>query len=64
MTMVFPLTVASDCCARRPRPHRGGEACHGHEPVIIYPVGVLHAKSLWAFLHARTPARIGQQTPG
>ncbi len=61
--MVFPLTVASDCCAgpaRPRRPHRGGEACHGHEPIVIYTVGVLHARGLWAFLHDRTPARIGQ----
>ncbi len=28
-----------------------------------HQVGFLHAGSLWAFLHARTPARIGQQTP-
>ncbi len=48
---------------RRPRPHRPGKACQGDEPVVMYPVGVLHASGHLAFLHARTPARIGQQTP-
>ena len=60
MVMVFHLTVpSSDCCAGLAL----DGACHGHEHVKIYPAGALHAGSLWASLHARPPARIGQQAP-
>ena len=47
-------------CWPRPRPGLRGEACHGHGPVVNYPVGILHAGGCWAFPHARAPARIGQ----
>ncbi len=66
MTMVFPLTVASDCCAGSALAVRvdGGKAWHGHEPAgFTQYVGVLHVGSRWAFRHAHAPARIGQQTP-
>lgn len=44
-------------CMPRERDKYYPVACHGHEPVVIYTVGVLHAGCLWAFLHASAPAR-------
>ncbi len=63
--MVCHLTVASDCragCALASPPRRSVSYTRACRKLGV-GAGMLHAGSLWAFLHARAPARIGQQTP-